>query len=182
MEEFKTIRNNSISEIIEKKSKFVGYAFYVENTSEAEEYINKIKKEHYDARHHIFAYSIRSVDGMNVTRFSDDGEPSGTAGAPVLKIIEEKRLENILIIVVRYFGGILLGTGGLVRAYSEAAQECLKNTEITEKCLGYEVQLQIEYGELEKLKYYTNKQNIKITNIQYFRQHRINIGNIKKRI
>ena len=95
------------------------------------------------------------------------GSHSGTAGAPILKIILEQGLSNVLVIVTRYFGGILLGTGGLVRAYSDSTQKALEQTDYISKIIGYKVKLFIEYDALEQLKYYANKSNIKIVNIEY---------------
>ena len=132
---FKTIDQNIEAEIVEKKSKFIANVFYVESVEEAEEYIRKIKKEHKLARHNCYAFSIFSREGIT-DRFSDDGEPSGTAGAPMLNIISSKKITNILVVVTRYFGGILLGTGGLVRAYTGTFQEALDKVNIIEKELG----------------------------------------------
>ncbi len=163
---FKTIAENATAKIVEKKSKFIANIFYVENVEEAEEKIRAIKKKYFDARHNCFAYSIFSENGI-INRFSDDGEPSGTAGAPLLNIINSKQLNNILVIVTRYFGGILLGTGGLVRAYTSAFQEALKNTNEIIKEVGMQVLLKIAYQDLEKAKYYLKQNNIEISDIQY---------------
>ena len=102
-----------------------------------------------------------------VNRFSDDGEPSGTAGAPMLNMLTSQNLSNILVIVTRYFGGILLGTGGLVKAYTEATSEALKVANIVSKELGKEAQFVVKYPDLEKLKYYFKIQDIGIINIEY---------------
>ena len=163
---FKTISNDSEAEIIEKKSKFIANIFYVETREEAEEKIKEIKKKYFDARHNCFAYSIFTKDRI-IERFSDDGEPSGTAGAPMLNILSSQNLRNVVVIVTRYFGGILLGTGGLVRAYTGAVQEALKNVEIIEKYLGLEVKLEVNYPNLEKLKYYLKQNEIKILSSEY---------------
>ena len=163
---FKTINKNVSAEIVEKKSKFIANIFYVESVIEAEEKVKEIKKKYFDARHNCFAYSVFTKDGI-VNRFSDDGEPSGTAGSPMLNILNSRGLTNLVVIVTRYFGGILLGTGGLVRAYTGATQEALN--QIIEVCkdLGLEVKLQTTYPDLEKLKYYLKQNNIEITNIEY---------------
>ncbi|MDO5555371.1 MAG: YigZ family protein [Clostridia bacterium] len=95
------------------------------------------------------------------------GEPSGTAGAPILKIILEKNLSNVLVVVTRYFGGVLLGTGGLVRAYSDVTIKALEKTEYINKIMGYEIKIYVEYDKYEQLKYYVSKSNIKILNTQY---------------
>lgn len=163
---FKTILNDSEAEIVEKKSRFIANIFYVETQEEAEEKIKEIKKKYFDARHNCFAYSIVTKDNI-VERFSDDGEPSGTAGAPMLNILSSQNLRNVVVIVTRYFGGILLGTGGLVRAYTGAVQEALKNVKIIEKYLGLEVNIEVNYPNFEKLKYYLKQNEIKILSSEY---------------
>lgn len=163
---FKTIDKDVTAEIVEKKSKFIAHVFHVETVEEAEEKIKEIKKIHYDARHNCYAFSIFSKEGI-VNRFSDDGEPSGTAGSPMLNILNSKGITNCVVIVTRYFGGILLGTGGLVRAYTGAMQEALaKIIEVT-KDTGLEVRLQTTYQDLEKMKYYLKQNNIEITNTDF---------------
>lgn len=163
---FKTIKENVSAEIVEKKSKFIASVFYIESIEEAENIIREMKKKYYDARHNCFAYSVYAEDGIQ-NRFSDAGEPSGTAGSPMLNIITSRNLSNILVVVTRYFGGILLGTGGLVRAYTGAFQEALNNAVEVNKDLGLEAYLMIEYSELEKVKYYFNQNDINIVDIVY---------------
>lgn len=163
---FKTINKNVSAEIVEKKSKFIANVFYVETQEEAEEKVKEIKKKYFDARHNCYAYSVFTKDGI-VNRFSDDGEPSGTAGSPMLNILNSKELTNLVVIVTRYFGGILLGTGGLVRAYTGAVQEALANVEEVTKDLGLEVKIQVSYPDLEKLKYYLKQNEIEITGSEY---------------
>lgn len=133
MNEFKTILENNIqAEITEKKSRFIANLFYVESADEAEIRIKEIKKKYHDAKHNCFAYLIFE-DGEIYKKFSDDGEPSGTAGAPMMEIIEKENLRNVLVVVTRYFGGILLGTGGLVRAYSDSLKEALSKATLVAK-------------------------------------------------
>ena len=163
---FKTINTNVSAEIVEKKSKFIANVFYVETVEDAEEKVKEIKKKYFDARHNCFAYSVFTKEGI-VNRFSDDGEPSGTAGGPMLNILNGKELTNLVVIVTRYFGGILLGTGGLIRAYTGATQEALGKLEEVYKDLGLEVKLVTTYPELEKLKYYLKQKQIDITNTEY---------------
>ena len=165
--QFKAIKQNVSAEIVEKKSKFIANIFYVETSDEAEEYIKQIKKKYNDARHNCFAYAIETGDGGIAVKYNDDGEPQGTAGAPMLKMVLEQGLSNVLVVVTRYFGGILLGTGGLVRAYSGATQKALEQAIIVEKTAGYEAKIQVEYSNVEPLKYYLEKMNIKITNVEY---------------
>ena len=129
---FKAIKENVSAEIVEKKSKFIANIFYVETREEAENVIKDINKKYHDARHNCYAYRIIE-NGQTVQKASDDGEPSGTAGAPMLNIISKKNLNNILVVVTRYFGGILLGTGGLVKAYSSAVTKALENASIVDK-------------------------------------------------
>lgn len=163
---FKTIKENISSEIVEKKSKFIANIFYVESVKEAEEKLKEVKKKYYDARHNCYAYSI-FTDSGKVERFSDDGEPSGTAGAPILNIISSNELSNILVVVTRYFGGILLGTGGLVRSYSEATLSALEKAEIVNKDLGLIAKFKVSYSDAEKIKYYFKEENIKIINNEF---------------
>lgn len=163
---FKTILENTTSEIVEKKSKFIANVFYVKNEEQANIKIKEIKKEYFDARHNCFAFRVMENEKI-IERFSDDGEPSGTAGAPMLNILQKNSLCNILVIVTRYFGGILLGTGGLVRAYSEACTQAIQNSNETDIHLGVEYKIKLEYGDFESFRYYCKKNNINISYIQY---------------
>lgn len=166
MENFLTINENIESEITVKKSKFICNLIKIETQEEAEEQIKKIKKKYHDARHNCVAYRVQENDTI-VEKASDDGEPSGTAGGPMLNILQKNNLCNVLVVVTRYFGGILLGTGGLVRAYSDSMQNALELTEEVEKCTGIEFEAELEYNNLETFKYYCRKNNINIVNIQY---------------
>ena len=138
MNEFTTIKSNVQAEIVEKKSKFIANLFYVDSIKQAEKLIQETKQKYHDARHNCVAYRIIEEDSI-VEKASDDGEPSGTAGLPMLHILQTNNLANVLIIVTRYFGGILLGTGGLVRAYSNSLIEAIGKSEKQEKCLGNEI-------------------------------------------
>ena len=164
--DFKTIEKENSAEIVEKKSRFIANIYNVESKEEAEEKIKQIKKKYYDAKHHCFAFSIIEENGIT-QKSSDDGEPSETAGAPILNIIKSNNLQNVVIIVTRYFGGILLGTGGLTRAYSEAAGKVVEQSELIQKEPGMEVELEIDYNDNEKFKYYCQKNNINIIKIEY---------------
>lgn len=165
MDNLKTIKNDTNVMIEEKKSKFIANIFKVDTVEEAEKKLDEVRKKYYDARHNCYAYIIKE-DNIK-KKFSDDGEPSGTAGSPILNVIERNELCNVLIIVTRYFGGILLGAGGLVRAYTEAATKAVEEVEIIEKEEGYEVEIVIDYQDLEKFKYYCNQKNINILDITY---------------
>ena len=148
-----TIKEHAQSEIVEKKSKFIANIFFVENVEEAENKIKETKKEYHDARHNCSCYRVIE-EGKIVEKQSDDGEPSGTAGGPMLNILQKRDLVNVVAIVTRYFGGILLGTGGLVRAYSDATQKAIDSAEKCEIILGVEYEVKVDYSNLEKLKYY----------------------------
>ena len=167
MEKFKTIlEKNTTAEIIEKKSRFIANLFYVETPQEAEDKIKQIKKKYYDAKHNCFAYI--TLNGNEIQKkCSDDGEPSGTAGAPMLEILEKQSIYNVVVIVTRYFGGILLGTGGLVRAYSDSLKEAIKKSTLVEQEPGYEAEIKLPYADFEKFKYYCNKNNINIIKSEY---------------
>ena len=166
MDEFITIENDVTSEFTEKKSKFIGNLFYVESSEEAEEVIKKTKKKYFDAKHNCIAYRVVE-DGQIVERFSDDGEPSGTAGAPMLNILQKNNLVNVLIVVTRYFGGILLGTGGLVRAYQNSLLLSIEKSNKVTKCLGEYLELTLDYSDFDSFKYYCKNNKINIIETSY---------------
>ena len=166
MKEYITIKENAETKIIEKKSKFIANLFYVENISQAEIKIKEIRKKYFDAKHHCFAYRILENE-MIIEKSSDDGEPSGTAGQPMLSILKNNNLVNVIIIVTRYFGGILLGTGGLVKAYSESLLEAIKETTKIKKVKGYELEVSLEYADFENFKYYCKNKDINIKDVKY---------------
>lgn len=166
MKTFRTIKEQYSAEIVEKKSKFIGNLFHIETKEEAENIIKQINKKYFDARHNCYAYIVLENE-KTVEKCSDDGEPSGTAGAPILAILKKNELANILVIVTRYFGGILLGTGGLVRAYSLATTQAIKNAVILNQEIGEQLKIIVEYKEIEKLKYYCKMQNIIIIKEKY---------------
>jgi len=162
----KTIKENVEAQIVEKKSKFIANLIYVQTQEEAEQHLKDIRKKHYDAKHHCYAYSIITGDGI-INRSSDDGEPSGTAGAPILNIINKNELINVLVVVTRYFGGILLGTGGLVKAYSDSTLKAINDANFVIEERGYEISLEINYNEFEKFTYYCKKNDINVINSEY---------------
>lgn len=177
---FKTIKANYSAEIVEKKSKFIANLFYVESIEDAEEKIKEIKKKYFDARHNCFAYRVATKDGIT-ERFSDDGEPSGTAGGPMLTTLSGQNIANVLVIVTRYFGGILLGTGGLIRAYTSAVQETIGKAEFVTKDMGIRIELETSYSDLEKLKYYCKNQQISICNVEYLQNIQIQLELTEKK-
>ena len=181
MEEFITIKENVQAQIIEKKSKFIANLFYIEDIKQAEEIIRDTKKKYFDARHNCIAYRIID-NGQVIEKSSDDGEPSGTAGAPMLNILQKNSLVNVLVIVTRYFGGVLLGTGGLVRAYSNSLLLALESSIKVKKCLGNELIVNLEYNELENFKYYCKNNDINIIDTLYseFIVCKIELEDVKK--
>ena len=170
MKEFLGIKQNVSTELIEKKSKFIANIVIVQNKEEAESRLKEIRKKYYDAKHNCFCYRVIDVIDEKeniIERESDDGEPQGTAGGPMLNILRKNNLINVLVVVTRYFGGILLGTGGLVRAYSEVTINAIAKAEKQIMLIGYEMKAIIEYSEFEKFKYYCIKNCINITDLKY---------------
>lgn len=163
---FKTIKEDAEAVVVEKKSKFIANTFYVESDEEAEDILTKIKKKYYDARHHCFAYRIKKGEGI-IAKQSDDGEPQGTAGSPMLNILEKTNLVNVLVVVTRYFGGTLLGMGGLVKAYTESTKMALENSKEVEKEEGYVIETVLGYDNIGKFEYFCTQNNIRITNKEY---------------
>ncbi|MCR5669407.1 MAG: YigZ family protein [Butyrivibrio sp.] len=164
-ESYKVITENGSGEIVEKKSRFIANVFYVENAKEAEEKIAEISKKYWDARHNCYAYVIGS--GKEITKCSDNGEPSGTAGKPILEVINGSGITNILIIVTRYFGGVLLGTGGLVRAYTQAAQAGIEGSTVGEMVLARELTLEVAYNMVNNVQYFLAQNDIQIKDSVY---------------
>ena len=183
MKEFYTILKDETAEIVEKKSKFIANIYPIKSIKEAEMKIKEIKRRYYDAKHHCIAYRVFEEDKI-IEKSSDDGEPSGTAGAPMLNILQGSNLCNVVVIVTRYFGGILLGTGGLVRAYSDTSKKVIQKCELIFQKDGFEIELDLDYSNLESFKYYCKNNNINIINIEYYENIRIKVEmeNKKKEI
>ena len=165
MQTYNTIKQYGEGEIVEKKSRFLGKIEKVESEEEALEFIERIKKQYWDARHNCYAYVIGQKQELQ--RFSDDGEPSGTAGKPILEVLLGEDIHNTLVIVTRYFGGTLLGTGGLVRAYSAATKAGLANSIITERCLGKKISIKTDYNGLGKMQYILAEMDIPVLHTEY---------------
>ena len=149
--DYKTVRIEACDEFTEKRSRFIGYCKPVATEQEAIDFINEKRSKHWDARHNVYAYSLRRG---NIKRYSDDGEPSGTAGMPVLDVILKNEVYDVCVVVTRYFGGVLLGTGGLVRAYSQAAKLALEAGEVIfmEKCAVCSLECTYnQYGKVSSL-------------------------------
>ena len=151
--------------ITEKKSTFIGVVAPAHSEEEALAFIAVKKKEYYDARHNCFAYITGDHD--EYVRSSDDGEPSGTAGRPILDVMTGHNLHHAVLVVTRYFGGILLGTGGLVRAYSKAAEEAIQNSTLLMRQAGVPLDVAVDYAGLGKVQYLLNEEEIFITGTDY---------------
>lgn len=160
-----TIRNYGEDSFEEKKSEFIGYAKRVESEEEAREFINEIKGKHKQARHNCWAYVIG--ENMGIQRYSDDGEPQGTAGIPILEVMKKNGITDCAVVVTRYFGGILLGAGGLTRAYTKGASIALKAAGIVEKVKGLKVSFTIDYDLLGKLQYICGQNKWHMEEVEY---------------
>ena len=163
MDTYKTIAS-SVQEVIfkEKSSKFLGYAFPVTSEEEIKAHLEEVKKEHFSARHWCYAWQLGHGTNQRY-RANDDGEPNNTAGIPIYGQIQSFELTNILVIVVRYFGGIKLGVGGLVQAYRTTAQLTLQEAEIEEKLITEELRIRFEYPLMNKVMRVVKEQNLNIT-------------------
>ncbi len=164
-ESYKIITEAGTGEIVEKKSRFIANVFYVSSQQEAEEKLAEICKKYWDAKHNCYAYVI-GVNGEN-TKCSDNGEPSGTAGKPILEVINGSGITNILVVVTRYFGGVLLGTGGLVRAYTQAAQAGIAAAKVGEMVYSQLLTLEVGYNMIDNVKYYLSQNEISISAERY---------------
>lgn len=170
MSSYKTLHDFGSDEIIIEKSTFIGYAKPIKTEEEAVEFVNEIKKKHKDATHNVWAYTVGPT--MNIQRYSDDGEPQGTAGIPTLEVIKKEDLRDVVVVVTRYFGGIKLGAGGLVRAYTKGAKIGLEAAKIIEKVMYKEVKIKIDYNQLGKV------QN-EIMNLGYFIKDTVYADNVE---
>lgn len=169
----RTIDKNYENLIEIKKSKFITYIYPVENVSQVEEILESIRVKHNDATHVCFAYVIGSP---NVERASDDGEPDGTAGKPILDVIKKNNLEDVLVIVVRYFGGIKLGAGGLVRAYSSSVSEILKLCKFGTIKVMTDFCIQCELCDAKKMLEIVHKSGVKVTRQVYAEKFGLNVS------
>ena len=163
--EYLTLARPGQGEYEEKKSRFLGKAVHIESEEEAAAFIAGIRKQYYDARHNCYAWVLG--EGSERKKSSDDGEPSGTAGQPILRVIEGSGCTNVLVIVTRYFGGTLLGTGGLVRAYTQAARAALENAQTARMCLCRKLAVTVDYGALDRLLYALRRDGIEPQETEY---------------
>lgn len=155
MEGYKIVYRGGEGEIVEKKSRFIATVCPVNTEEDAINFIEKTKKKYWDARHNCHAFVIGERNEMS--RCSDDGEPSGTAGKPMLDVLLGQGLHNVCVVVTRYFGGTLLGTGGLVRAYSKAVQEGISNSLVIKKILSCKMKIYTDYNGIGKIQYIIGK-------------------------
>lgn len=165
LERYVTIKDNAEIEIVEKKSRFIAHIYKIQSQEEAEAYLNEAKKNYWNATHNCYAYQLGERN--EIQRFSDDGEPQGTAGKPILDVLRGQDIKNTLIIVTRYFGGTLLGTGGLVRAYGRAAKEGVEAAGLIEKLTIRLYALQMSYPLSGKVQYLLNEENYIIRDTNY---------------
>lgn len=170
MSNYRTLHEFGTDEITIEKSVFIGYAKPIKSEDEALEFINEIKKKHKDATHNVWAYTVGQ--NMNIQRYSDDGEPQGTAGIPTLEVIKKEDLRDVAVVVTRYFGGTKLGAGGLVRAYTKGAKLGLEAGKIIYKVMYQEVKIKIDYTQLGKV------QN-ELINLGYFIKDTIYEDNVE---
>lgn len=164
MNAYKTVLNKSSDEFTEKRSRFIGYVCPVKTAEEATAFISEIKQKHWDAKHNVYAYILK--DG-SIKRYSDDGEPQGTAGIPVLEVIEKSGVVDVCVVVTRYFGGVLLGTGGLVRAYTQGAKIALEAGNIITMQSCSNMKLECDYGLYGKLSLLISSNNGTVTDTQF---------------
>ncbi|MCR5415688.1 MAG: YigZ family protein [Pseudobutyrivibrio sp.] len=162
---YKILYKGGVGEIEEKKSRFIASIAPVTTEEEATAFINAKKKEYWDARHNCSAFVIGERN--EISRCNDDGEPAQTAGRPMLDILLRENIHNCVVVVTRYFGGVLLGTGGLVRAYQGAVAEGLKNCQLVEPKKGFPVEILTDYNGYGKIEYVLRENNIKILNSDF---------------
>lgn len=159
MAEYKTIKSRGSDEFIEKKSRFIGYIAPCETEEEAIDFINEIRAKHRDATHNVYAYSLRAGQ---IKRASDDGEPSGTGGVPMLNVLNGNGLVDVCCVVTRYFGGTLLGVGGLVRAYTEGAKIAVAAGGIKTVAESADIRIECDYGLYGKIEHYISEHGIAV--------------------
>ncbi|MEG0369484.1 MAG: YigZ family protein [Hungatella sp.] len=163
--QYKILLEGGEGELTEKKSRFLAVSRPIHSEEEASAFIEEIRKKYRDASHHCFAYVLG--DACRVQRCSDDGEPSQTAGLPILDVLLGRELHDLCVVVTRYFGGTLLGTGGLIRAYSGAAAAALDHSRILEKCHGTKVEIHTDYNSIGKLQYRLEQQKVRTLETSY---------------
>lgn len=160
MEPYKIIAYGGRGEIEEKKSRFIAHAAAVHTEEEALAFVEARRKQFWDARHNCYAFVLG--EKAQTLRFSDDGEPSGTAGKPILEVLVNSGIRDLVVVVTRYFGGVLLGTGGLVRAYTKAAQAALAASDVRTMYYGYEIDLVTDYNGIGRIQYLLGQRKLPV--------------------
>ena len=173
IDQFRTVYRGGTGEIVEKKSRFIATVRLVESEEEALSCLEALRKKYWDARHNCFVYIIG--ENQETVRCSDDGEPSGTAGRPMLDVVQGAGLRNVLVVVTRYFGGTLLGTGGLVRAYSQAVQEGLANSVLIDEICGVRLLIETDYNGIGKIQYLLGQRGSSDSGIRVHRSGEIRV-------
>ncbi|MBQ6998406.1 MAG: YigZ family protein [Clostridia bacterium] len=158
-----TVKQEATAEITEKKSRFIASMCHVETEEEAAAFIASVKKQHYSARHNVYAFILNN----GFKKYSDDGEPTRTGGFPVLEMLENEGITDCVCVVTRYFGGTLLGTGGLIRAYTKAAKDCLAECGLLKKTMCDILEIKCDYTFLSKVEHILKTGDFKIENIDY---------------
>lgn len=164
-ESYITVSEQASDEIVIQKSRFIGYACPCSSEEEAIQFIRTIREMHREARHHCFAYIIGTNSG--IIRYSDDGEPNGTAGLPILNVLKNEKIVNCCVVVVRYFGGVLLGTGGLSRAYSQGCKIALDAAGLVQMELSSETRCLVSYSLWNTVQFVLQKMNVKVHDVIY---------------
>jgi uncharacterized YigZ family protein len=178
MEDYNIVYEGGVGELVEKKSRFIATVAPVATEEEALSFIEAQKKKYWDARHNCHAYIVGGFEAKTgyedtpspsneILRFSDDGEPQGTAGKPILEVLQGAKVHNAVVVVTRYFGGTLLGTGGLVRAYSTATQLGLENSKLVLRQEGLEYEVATDYNGIGKLQYLAGQMGLRIGDCEY---------------
>lgn len=163
-DEYRTVLCEASAELVEKRSRFIATVRPVQSEAEALEFLESLKKKYWDAKHNVYAYV---VEENNIARYSDDGEPAGTAGVPVLEMIKKEGLSNLIVVVTRYFGGILLGTGGLVHAYSKSAKMGVEAATPATMVLCQDIKISCDYSLLGKVQNEVLGQGLRISDTEY---------------
>ncbi len=165
MPSYKTLKGYGEKEIIIKKSRFIGRAMPVTTQEEAIGFINSLRKRYPDATHHCYAYVIGQNSG--IMRYSDDGEPGGTAGIPMMEVLKMRQVVNVAVVVTRYFGGVMLGAGGLVRAYTQGCVEALEAAQVVIMEKSFQMVLTVPYNQWDKIQYEISKEPVQINQVLY---------------
>lgn len=167
------------AELVIKKSRFIAWANKVEDRSEAMAFLQQAKADYPDARHHCWAYQIGNPHSPKNAAMSDDGEPSGTAGKPILNVLQHKDVGDVMVIVIRYFGGIKLGAGGLVRAYSNAAETVMSELAVEQSIVEIEKTIAIDFAKEQLMRHWLSQHQGRVVNVEYTQQVNMTVAVIQ---